>query len=217
MSRLLTAIALVAILTPACKSSSEQTEPDPPPGGESAATQENTAPGEVAPDDAAATDGESARDDEKSDSGETSADATDEKSTTPSLAGTYARTHKIQVLGEGDREELVEVSDCLSLETVDDQRMKFDFELLFDKRHSCSMSGEASRDSTDSNKWIYTEKSDGVDCTLRIEVTDESIELRDEDLTCHRMYCGAQAAFDGVQFSRSGRSPEAGSCGGGAP
>lgn len=211
MSRILVAIALVAITSASCKSSKNQTEPDPTSGQEVDEQEEESSVGEAAekeeespPEDASTGEAESPPDkppvyemlDQPSDA---------------ELVGQYTNTHGMQVVGDSGEWEMDEATDCLSIKEADDQRMTFAFELYFTNAHTCFMSGVAERDGV--GQWVHTEKTEDVDCTLRISVADDNIQLRDVDSGCRTHYCGARGFIDGASFSRDEHDPDPGSCG----
>ena len=115
------------------------------------------------------------------------------------LQGTYRRDHTVTMLGEDDQDQDEAVQDCLAL-TAQGQDLAFDFALLFDRGHSCTMSGLAQRQADGS--YLYTEQIEDVGtCRLIIQVQGEVVTLSDPEDTCRAHYCGARGSVD-ASFER---------------
>jgi hypothetical protein len=200
MIRVFAIFTLAAFVLTACKSPQNQSE-----------TARAPSEGTVARSEAPAPEGDGAAAVEQTTTEEAPAQETTDTPATEGLAGRYTNTHGIQVVGDGDEWEMEEATDCLSISGVDDERMKFAFELYFNNNHTCMMSGVAERDGPD--QWVFTEKIEDGDCTLRISIVEDSIELRDSDSGCRAHYCGMRGLIDGASFSRDSHKSDPGSCG----
>lgn len=123
------------------------------------------------------------------------------------LAGTYTVDHQVGVfdgtdfvpMDATDRLALVPVGDSLDISLV----------LIHANAHICEMHGRLGREG---DQWVERSplpygEPDAV-CTLALEVSADTLHLRDEDQQCRRAYCGARGSINGAAFPRSSRTTD---------
>lgn len=123
------------------------------------------------------------------------------------LTGSYSYDHEISVF-DGTDWEPNNVSDRLAVIERGDS-LDVTFVLLHTNAHICEWHGAMGRED---GSWTARETLElpnaSPDCVLRLEVTADSLTLRDEEFVCRRYYCGARGSIDGIGFSRATRDPD---------
>lgn len=129
------------------------------------------------------------------------------KSTTGSLAGTYAVDHPIRVADGGDwtteavtdRLALVERGDSLDLSVV----------LLFDNYHICEVHTTMAPEGALWTSALPTDPTaEATTCTLQLEVGAATLSIRDPGDACRLTFCGARGTLEGATFDRSTRTAD---------
>ena len=123
------------------------------------------------------------------------------------LTGSYESAHTISALGADDWED-VDVTDRLAVIERGDS-LDVSFTLLHTNYHICEWHGTMTREA---EVWTARETLEYADespeCVLQLEVSADSLTLRDEDWVCRRAYCGVRGVIDGVGFRRDTRTAD---------
>ena len=102
------------------------------------------------------------------------------------------------------KEDPVEMWDCMALKRRSDSELQFRFVLFGANAHSCEMEGVARKKNP--STYEYREPmalGSQAECRLSIRFAKGYVELLDEDMTCRQEHCGLRAGISGAAFARS--------------
>jgi hypothetical protein len=128
------------------------------------------------------------------------------QATSSPLTGSYSAEHEISVFDGTDWVDDT-VADRLAVIERGDS-LDVSFVLLHTNAHICEWHGAMANEA---GTWTARETlryNDNQECTLRLEVSADSLTLRDEGFVCRMAYCGARGSIDGIGFARSTREAD---------